>query len=116
MTQRELWERYKKYLCVNEGLGLSLDISRMQFPDGFFERMAGPMRAAFDAMEALEKGAIANPDEQRMVGHYWLRAPELAPSTELRKAIQDTVADIHRFSAELHASNRFQNVLVIGIG
>ena len=28
---------------------------------------------------ALEKGAIANADEKRMVGHYWLRAPELAP-------------------------------------
>ena len=35
--------------------------------------------AAFEAMAALEAGAIANPDEQRQVGHYWLRAPELAP-------------------------------------
>ena len=36
-------------------------------------------------MDALEKGAIANPDEKRMVGHYWLRAPELAPTPELRQ-------------------------------
>ena len=35
------------------------------------------MQKAYAAMDALEKGAIANPDEKRMVGHYWLRAPEL---------------------------------------
>ena len=34
-------------------------------------------------MDALEKGAIANPDENRMVGHYWLRDPELAPTPEI---------------------------------
>ena len=28
-------------------------------------------------VEGLERGAEANVDERRMVGHYWLRAPEL---------------------------------------
>ena len=79
MSERQLWERYKKYLCVAESVGLTLDVSRMSFADDFLERMRGPMEKAFDAMEALEKGAIANPDENRMVGHYWLRAPERAP-------------------------------------
>jgi glucose-6-phosphate isomerase len=31
------------------------------------------------------EGALANPDEGRMVGHYWLRAPELAPDPPSRR-------------------------------
>ena len=34
-----LWNRYREYLCVSESLGLSLDISRMSFSDGFFAEM-----------------------------------------------------------------------------
>ena len=34
---------------------------------------------ALEGMAALEAGAKANPDEDRQVGHYWLRAPERAP-------------------------------------
>lgn len=41
-----------------------------RFDDGFLERMAPALRGAFEAMNALEKGAIANVDEKRMVGHY----------------------------------------------
>ena len=33
------------------------------------------MQRAFQTMDELVNGAIANPDEQRMVGHYWLRPP-----------------------------------------
>ena len=58
---------------------------------------------AFADMAALEKGAIANPDEKRMVGHYWLRAPQLAPdpgdratrSTSTLAAIKDFAAKVH---------------------
>ena len=42
-------------------------------------------------MEELEKGALANPDENRMVGHYWLRAPELAPTPEIAEEIRSTL-------------------------
>ena len=49
-------------------------------------------------MAALEGGAIANPDENRMVGHYWLRAPELAPTPEIAAAIRDTRARILDFA------------------
>ena len=45
----------------------------------------------FGELEALEAGAIANIDEGRQVGHFWLRAPELAPTVELAQAIDDTV-------------------------
>ena len=55
----------------------------MGFDDAFLARMAPALERAFDAMAALEAGAIANPDEDRLVGHYWLRAPELAPTPAL---------------------------------
>ena len=70
MTERALWDRCRKYLCVVEPVGFTVDVSRMNFPDGFIDRMSGPLERAFEAMTALEKGAIANPDENRMVGHY----------------------------------------------
>src|SRR5215207_144701 len=69
MSERQLWERYKKYLCVCEPIGLTLDVSRMGFDDAFLTRLQGPLARAFEAMDALEKGAIANPDEKRRVGH-----------------------------------------------
>jgi glucose-6-phosphate isomerase len=122
MTQ-DLWNRYQQYLCITESVGLSLDISRMRFPDGFFDTMRGSLSRAFDAMEALEKGAIANPDEQRMVGHYWLRAPELAPDPALTRAIDAAREQVEAFAARVHAGTlkpekaaRFSHVLVVGIG
>ena len=60
---------------------------------------------AFRAMEALETGAVANPDEQRQVGHYWLRAPELAPSPRVAGTIRETSSSAsHAFAVEVHAS------------
>jgi len=53
-------------------------------------------------MTDLERGAIANPDENRMVGHYWLRNPALAPSPEIRQEIQRTISDIKSFALEVH--------------
>src|SRR5207344_2071223 len=100
-----------------------LDVSRMRFDDGFLERMALAMQRAFEAMDGLERGAIANPDEKRMVGHYWLRAPDRAPKSEIAAEIKATIAGIKKFAAEVHSGAshpptalRFARVLVIGIG
>src|SRR5262249_18608575 len=79
MSTPVLWKRFQQHRCQVPALGLSLDVSRMRFEDGFLERMAAPMQRAFQDMDSLENGAVANPDEKRMVGHYWLRAPDLAP-------------------------------------
>ncbi len=49
---------------------------------------------AVAAMAALEAGAIANPDEGRQVGHYWLRAPETAPTAAHQQAIQQAWAAV----------------------
>jgi glucose-6-phosphate isomerase len=117
------WTRFQEYLFADDALGFSLDISRMRFPDGFFQQMEGRMAAALKAMQELEAGGIANPDEKRMVGHYWLRAPELAPTPELRREIEETLASILDFARGVHAGapapergGRFRNLLLIGIG
>jgi glucose-6-phosphate isomerase len=123
LSPSHLWQRYKQYLCTCPSIGLSLDISRMHFGEGFFHQMAGPMDRAFHAMDALEGGAIANPDEKRMVGHYWLRDPDRAPNAEIRNEIKHTVASIKKFSQDVHngaiRSTKgvpFENALIIGIG
>jgi len=121
-TQEELWERFQKYYTAFPSLGMALDLSRMDFPDDFFQSMAPRMQEAFAAMAALEKGAIANPDEGRMVGHYWLRNPALAPEASIRQEIETTVANIKSFAGEVHvgtvsgAGGPFKHLLVIGIG
>ena len=116
------WERYKKYYLGIDRLGFGLDISRVNFDDAFLPSMKGKMKSAFDAMQALENGAIANPDENRMVGHYWLRTPELAPTEEIKNEIVGTVEKIKDFAKKIHkgeivgADGKFKYVLCIGIG
>ena len=89
MTPSSQWQRFQQYYFHDDSLGFSLDISRMNFDDAFFARMQPAIAGAFDAMAELEAGAIANPGEKRMVGHYWLRAPQLAPSPELTREITE---------------------------
>jgi glucose-6-phosphate isomerase len=117
------WKRFAADLCLVPGLGISLDASRMGLPSSLFARTRRAMNAAFAAMAALERGALANPDEKRMVGHYWLRAPELAPSAELASAIRGARAAVGRFAADVHAGKvasscgiAFTDFLLVGIG
>jgi glucose-6-phosphate isomerase len=117
------WSRFQDYYFATPELGFALDLSRVPFPDGWLANMEKPMQAAFKAMAALEAGAIANPDEGRMVGHYWLRAAQLAPTPELRNAVTDTLAAIKAFAADIHAgkiaapgAKKFTQLLVVGIG
>ncbi|MDP9291441.1 MAG: glucose-6-phosphate isomerase, partial [Verrucomicrobiota bacterium] len=85
------WDRFQKYFLRYDDIGFSIDISRMRFADDFLTTMEPSAAAAFISMTKLEAGSIANPDEQRMVGHYWLRAPELAPDEKLRAEIRSTL-------------------------
>jgi glucose-6-phosphate isomerase len=123
MASSSLWQRFQKYFLRYDDLDFSLDISRMRFPDDFFEKMQSSVEKAFAAMRDLEAGGIANPDEKRMVGHYWLRNPRLAPNAQLRSDIQDTNAQIKKFASDVHSGKivadkgqRFAHVLLIGIG
>jgi glucose-6-phosphate isomerase len=74
-------------------------------------------------MRGLERGAIANPDENRMVGHYWLRRPELAPTPELSRAIVEANAAVVDFARRVRCGEvrpqrggTFRRLLVVGIG
>ena len=94
----------------------------MRFDEADLNSLKPKMETAFEEMAALERGAQANQDEKRMVGHYWLRAPELAPQSKISADIIQTIQNIKNFAANLHNGNisgqagTFQNLLIIGIG
>ena len=123
VASSSLWQRFQRYFLYYRDLDFSLDISRMKFPEDFFERTQPKIEKAFAAMRKLESGAIANPTEKRMVGHYWLRNPALAPTAEIRKEIEGTINRVKKFAEDVHAGKiaaengkRFRHVLLIGIG
>jgi glucose-6-phosphate isomerase len=123
MTAAALWQRYKDWLYYHEGLGFYLDVSRMGFDDAFVAQMQPHFEKAFADMAALEAGAIANPDENRMVGHYWLRDADLAPTPELKQDILETLVNIEQFASQVRTGglcppgqDRFTDILSIGIG
>lgn len=89
------------WLYQHKDLGLYLDVSRVGFTDQFFDEMEPRLQSAFKAMEELDKGSIANPDEGRMVGHYWLRNPKLAPNSFLRLQIENTLEAVCKFAEEV---------------
>jgi len=122
MNSIELWQRYQDWLYFHEGLGVYLDISRMPFNEDLLKQLQPKFIKAFNDMAALESGAIANPDENRMVGHYWLRNPQLAP-TYLKKEIEATLLQIDDFVRRVHHGiihppyeAKFTDIISIGIG
>ena len=88
------WERFKQYYIHIDTLNFGIDISRVDFDDTFLETMEPKIQAAYAAMKELEAGAIANPDENRRVGHYWLRNPELAPDKKLSEVIENCLPEL----------------------
>ena len=116
------WDRYCCYYLADRDLGFSLDVSRVRFTEADLEPLWPKMTAALAAMQRLEAGAIANVDENRMVGHYWLRAPDLAPSAGITDEITATNAEIDRFVHRVHSGQiagqkgPLENVLMVGIG
>jgi glucose-6-phosphate isomerase len=121
-TNAQLWSRFQQFYTEFPSIQLAMDLSRMDFPDDFMAAMKPEIDRAFRAMAELERGTIANPDENRMVGHYWLRNPALAPTPGIRREIEETVVSIKSFAHEVHqglvqgAAGPFKHVLVIGIG
>lgn len=98
------------------------DFSFVDFSEDYLSSMAQPVANALEQMNELEGGAISNPDENRMVGHYWLRNPELAPTDELTSVIRETLEKVKQVSEQVHSgvlqspNGSFTDLLVIGIG
>ncbi len=87
---------------------VSLDLSKTLIP-------VNPI-SDISAMEKLEAGGISNTTEKRMVGHYWLRDPNLAPTAEIKRTIEDSISKIKSFASKIHSEGNFNHLLVIGIG
>lgn len=118
-----LWQRYQDWLYYHAGLGLYIDISRMRFEDSLVAELQPKFVKAFADMVALEAGSIANPDEQRMVGHYWLRDAKLAPTPAIATEITQTIEVITAFAQKVHSGTihppqggKFTDLILIGIG
>ena len=109
------------YLAFDDA-DFQADFSFVDFPASYLDSMAQPAAQALASMKELEQGSIANPDEERMVGHYWLRAPEMAPDDEIAGMIRDTVARVKDLADQVHKgtlqapAGPFTDLLVIGIG
>ncbi|MFM7653225.1 MAG: glucose-6-phosphate isomerase, partial [Vulcanococcus sp.] len=117
------WQRFCSLLWHDQAMGFWLDVSRMGLDAARIEALRPRFATAFEAMAALEAGAIANPDEQRQVGHYWLRTPDLAPDAAAGAHIRAEIDRIETFGRDVlsgaitaAAGHRFTDVLWIGIG
>ncbi|HEV8542814.1 MAG TPA: glucose-6-phosphate isomerase [Verrucomicrobiae bacterium] len=122
MSEEQLWERFQKFYFEFPSAGLAIDLSRTELDLDYIQKMSPALQSAFAAMDQLEAGAIANPDEKRMVGHYWLRNPALAPNPEIRRAIEQTLSAVKSFAHQVHSGavqgqrGTLKKLLVVGIG
>lgn len=100
--------------CI-ERAGIQIDVGRMRLPANLKHRYEGLLAAAVENREVIESGGIANVDEGRQVGHYWLRNPALTP--EHGAKITSALDSIHDFwKKHFRDDDRFVNILWIGIG
>ena len=118
-----LWRRFQSLLWYDSALGLWLDCSRMALAQDDLLALEPRFAEAFRAMAQLEAGAVANRDEERQVGHYWLRDPERAPSAAMAARIRDEVDRLDTFSRQVLQGDLtapggapFSDVVWIGIG
>ncbi len=117
------FENYSRSLLRYPDIGFSLDLSRMNLPADYTGTMQPKIDRALSDLTKLEAGEIANPDEGRMVGHYWLRNPDLAPTEEIKKQIIEPLTAIKEFASKIPtgeiappSGGVFTNLLIIGIG
>lgn len=122
-NHEQLWERFCGLLWHDEALGFWLDVSRIALSPEVLTSLQPRFDRAVAAMAALEKGSVANPDEQRQVGHYWLRTPHLAPdpaiTEELRQQQHTMTAFAHGVlegAITTSTGQPFTDVVWIGIG
>ena len=123
MNNNDKWNRYCDLLYSDDSLGFWLDISRMDVDKNDFENFKDKYSEAFDSIDSLENGSIANLDEGRQVGHYWLRNPKIAPTNEISQSITREINEISKFGASILAGeitnsdgSSYTDVFWIGIG
>lgn len=82
-----------------------------------------PWDRVFTDLAAQESGEVVNADEERQVGHTWLRAPESASTMGQAREIGETAEAVRTFAASIRRGERFApghlpytDVIHIGIG
>ena len=117
------WSRFSDLLWFDKELGFWLDISKMKITNIDFESYENSFIDACKAMDKLEEGDYSNIDENRQVGHYWLRNSSIAPNAEIKSKILDQINLINNFGKDIlngsitNSENQvFKQVLWIGIG
>jgi len=118
-----LWAKYDESTIRYNDLGFEIDFSRVNYSYDCEAGMKEKVEKAVANMQALEAGEVVNPDEDRMVGHYWLRNADLAPNDEVKAQITEPLNDLKDFAKKVHAGaittpggQKFQQILLIGIG
>ncbi|XP_059069842.1 uncharacterized protein LOC131859793 [Cryptomeria japonica] len=81
MESATLWNWYLDWLYQYKELKLYIDVSQMGFTDEFMEVLEPKFQNIFKALEEIEAGSIANPDECHMVKHYWLSMSSIVPNS-----------------------------------
>jgi len=117
------WQKFRESMADIDSLGFSVDFSRIGLDADYLHKMEPAISKCYGQLKALEGGAIANPDENRQVGHYWLRAPELAPDAAIAKEINQALEAVQTFTKKVHAGQvcgaggkPFKHLLLVGIG
>jgi glucose-6-phosphate isomerase len=115
MSIAQDWTNFQSQFLRYSEPALSLDYSRMGTGADFLAGQRPLVERAIADMRDLEAGEKVNTDEDRMVGHYWLRNPDLAPD-DLPQIIREDIAEVREFVRGIHAGIDFTHLLVVGIG
>ncbi len=117
------WNKFCNYLWFDEQINIWLDISKINFNRDQISTLEERFINVFSSIKELENGAIANIDERRQVGHYWLRNPSIAPNNLIKDQISNDIKEISEFGENIlggkirnNKNQTFTDVLWIGIG
>ena len=117
------WDKFCNYLWFDKKLNIWLDISKINFNNDKILSLEKKFKNVFSSIQELEAGAVSNIDENRQVGHYWLRNPSIAPSAEISEEVINDIKVISEFGKDIlsgkiknKSNQKYTNVLWIGIG
>ncbi len=88
-----------------------LDFSKSLFSKNLVDNYSEKFKSALNELKALEKGEKVNKDEDRMVGHYWLRNSEISPNKDISSSITEEIEKIKNFSKD-----KYTSCIWVGIG
>lgn len=117
------WSDFKLSFWRDPESRFSIDLTHAQLNGLQSRERLKLFQTALEEQERIEAGERVNIDEDRMVGHYWLRAPELSPTIQIKEAIEKQTARVRQFVERVHSGQLrsgkgkpFTDFIQIGIG